>query len=419
MYYAAPESSIQGERKNESQTLNLIPPLDHSDNTSGQVVDKNGEYPEEVTEGLEEITGELGEQPDAYLNEENNQNQMEATPLQVPSNQSSSDDDSPHESQDTAEGEKQTSQECGSQTSIKDSTEELLFNPNVFTEFKLAGSQEEIAADEENVRRASLHLKDVVLPKFIQDLCTLEVSPMDGQTLTEALHAHGINVRYIGKVAEGTKHLTHLWDLCSNEIVVRSAKHILKARTQNAESFSPGIPRPNVQILQAPGKSSKEQAKYKSGESGRTKHSYLSMTFDSLCENFLLQFNLPEDARMLAKKISVIRNLSLKVGITLAAREYFLDAAVPFQVSDILDLQPGMLSEAYTLFTEAFTILQQVTGPMHREVANCCRYLAMVLYHAGDMAGVIMQQHKELIINERCLGLEHPDTAHRHEFFII
>lgn len=39
-----------------------------------------------------------------------------------------------------------------------------------------------------------------MLPKFIQDLCTLEVSPMDGQTLTEALHANGINVRYIGKV---------------------------------------------------------------------------------------------------------------------------------------------------------------------------------------------------------------------------
>lgn len=38
----------------------------------------------------------------------------------------------------------------------------------------------------------------------------------------------------------------------------------------------------------------------------------------------------------------------------------------------------------------------------------------MVLYHAGDMAGAIMQQHKELIINERCLGLDHPDTAHRH-----
>ncbi len=42
---------------------------------------------------------------------------------------------------------------------------------------------------------------NVVLPKFVQDLGTLEVSPMDGQTLTEALHAHGINVRYIGKVS--------------------------------------------------------------------------------------------------------------------------------------------------------------------------------------------------------------------------
>lgn len=41
----------------------------------------------------------------------------------------------------------------------------------------------------------------------------------------------------------------------------------------------------------------------------------------------------------------------------------------------------------------------------------------MVLYHAGDMAGAIMQQHKELIINERCLGLDHPDTAHRHYSF--
>lgn len=43
----------------------------------------------------------------------------------------------------------------------------------------------------------------------------------------------------------------------------------------------------------------------------------------------------------------------------------------------------------------------------------------MVLYHAGDMAGAIMQQHKELIINERCLGLDHPDTAHRYFPFYL
>ena len=51
------------------------------------------------------------------------------------------------------------------------------------------------------MKKVGSYLANTVVPKFTQDLCTLEVSPMDGQTLTEALHAHGINVRYMGKVA--------------------------------------------------------------------------------------------------------------------------------------------------------------------------------------------------------------------------
>lgn len=51
------------------------------------------------------------------------------------------------------------------------------------------------------MRKAGSYLMDTVLPKFVEDLCSLEVSPMDGQTLTDALHAHGINVRYLGKVS--------------------------------------------------------------------------------------------------------------------------------------------------------------------------------------------------------------------------
>ncbi|KAL3815048.1 hypothetical protein ACJIZ3_016316 [Penstemon smallii] len=366
------------------------------------------------------------------------------------------------ETQDAVNGEKADFHESAST--------EILFNPNVFTEFKLSGSQEEIAADEENVRKASLYLKDIVLPKFIQDLSTLEVSPMDGQTLTEALHAHGINVRYIGKVAEGTRHMPHLWDLCSNEIVVRSTKHIIKDILRDTEDHDLGHAISHFfncflgknHAVSAKGlansthsknqkkihsaKSSKVQAKSRNRGYARKKQSlYLSITSESLWSDIQefaklkYQFELPEDTRQRVKKISVIRNICQKVGIAIASRKYDFDAVAPFQVSDILKVQPvvkhsipvcseakdlvetgkvqlaeGMLSEAYTLFSEAFTILQQVTGPMHREVANCCRYLAMVLYHAGDMAGAIMQQHKELIINERCLGLDHPDTAHSY-----
>ncbi|KAG2325857.1 hypothetical protein Bca52824_008585 [Brassica carinata] len=133
-----------------------------------------------------------------------------------------------------------TADSAAGSSEISKLCDEITFNPNVFTDFKLGGTQEEISSDEENVKKVSSYLVDVVLPKFIEDLCTLEVSPMDGQTLTEALHSHGVNVRYIGRIANGVKHLPHLWDLCLNEITVRSAKHILKNILRDIEDHDIG-----------------------------------------------------------------------------------------------------------------------------------------------------------------------------------
>ncbi|XP_068641085.1 clustered mitochondria protein-like isoform X2 [Aristolochia californica] len=341
---------------------------------------------------------------------------------------------------------------------------EILLNPNVFTDFKLGDGPEEIAADEEGVRKASNYLVDVVLPKFVQDLFSLEVSPMDGQTLTEAFHAHGINVRYIGKVADLTCELPHIWDLCVIEIAIRSAKHVIKdvLRESQDHELGPAVSHffncffgnvvnlahvKNPKKDQSSGKPVKKQTKSNLGAFVRKNQSaaHTHISSDSLWSDVQefakskYRFELPEDVRLRVKKISAIRNLCQKAGIVITARKYNLEAASPFETSDVLNLQPvvkhsvpvcseardlvetgkvkladGMLNEAYALFVEAFSIFQQVTGPMHREVANCCRYLAMVLYHSGDMAGAIMQQHKELIINERCLGLDHPDTVHSY-----
>ncbi|KAL6912229.1 hypothetical protein ACP4OV_001034 [Aristida adscensionis] len=352
------------------------------------------------------------------------------------------------------------------------SSAEILFNPNVFTEYKLAGSPEEIAADEELVRRAGTYLVDTVIPKFVQDLCSLDISPMDGQTLTDALHLHGINVRYLGKIAGMVKHLPHLLDLFSAEIIVRSAKHIVKEilRQSPDHEIGPAIAHflncffGKVLAPSTKGSLGSTQSKsQKSHDSGQNSKStkgqklnqgaasrkslstYSHLTSDGIWSSIRdfakskYQFEVPDDARLGAKRVAVLRNLCLKVGITIAARKYDLDDANPFQPSDILNLQPvvkhsvptctdarnlmeagkirmaeGTLNEAYALFSEAFSLLQQITGPMHKDAANCCRFLAMVLYHAGDTAGAIVQQHRELIINERCLGLDHPDTAHSY-----
>ncbi|KAJ4850623.1 hypothetical protein Tsubulata_022193 [Turnera subulata] len=354
-----------------------------------------------------------------------------------------------------------------------ESHDEILFNPNVFTEFKLSGNPEDVSADEENVRKASSYLADTVIPKFIQDLCTLEVSPMDGQTLTEALHAHGINVRYIGRVAEGTKHLPHLWDLCSSEIVVRSAKHILKdllrdtedhnlgpaithffncffgscqavgAKVSSNSSQSRSQKKEHANNQSSP-RSSRVQTRWKGASGRKNQSSYMSLSSETLWSDIRelaklkYQFELPGDARLLVKKVSVIRNLCQKAGVSIAARKYDLNATTPFQLSDILDLRPvvkhsvpvcseakhlvetgkvqlaeGMLSEAYTLFSEAFSILQQVTGPMHREVANCCRYGNMALFYHGLNQTELALRHmsRALLLLSLSSGPDHPDVA--------
>ncbi|KAL5175829.1 Clustered mitochondria protein [Glycine soja] len=327
-------------------------------------------------------------------------------------------------------------------TKASDGCEDIVFNPNVFTEFKLAGSPEEIAADEDNVRKVSQYLTDVVLPKFIQDLCTLEVSPMDGQTLTEALHAHGINVRYIGKVAGGTKHLPHLWDLCNNEIVVRSAKHIIKDLLRETEDHdlapalshflnclfgscqAPGGKEHAGQ--RSPGKHSKGQARWKGRASLRkTQPLYASISSEVLwsdIQEFAMvkyKFELPDDARSHAKKISVIRNLCLKVGVTVAARKYDLSSATPFQTSDVLDIRPVVkhsvpsCSEAKELVETGKLQLAEVTGPMHREVANCCRYGNMALFYHGLNQTELALRHmsRALLLLSFSSGPDHPDVA--------
>ncbi|KAJ3694660.1 hypothetical protein LUZ60_000037 [Juncus effusus] len=357
---------------------------------------------------------------------------------------------------------------------VKESSKpEILFNPNVFTDFKLAGSSEEIEADEALVKKASSYLTDVVIPKFVEDLIALDIAPMDGQTLTDALHAHGINIRYLGKIAATIKHLPHLWDLFSNEIVARSAKHVIKdvlrgsedhdvgpaishflncllgdikpsnAKTQQSKSHKKG----QQESQSSKGIINKSQMRRGHGGHPLTKGfvNYATLTSDSAWTSikefakFKYQFEIPEDVRPKIKRVSVLRNLCIKIGLLIAAKKYDLEASAPFQPSDILNLQPvvkhsvpvctearelmeagkirlteGILNEAYILFTEAMSLLQQVTGPMHKDVANCSRYIGMVLYHAGDIGGALVQQHRELIINERCMGLDHPDTAHSY-----
>lgn len=85
----------------------------------------------------------------------------------------------------------------------------LDFNPDAFVERKSApGSTEPVKIfDEEeeatkNVRLASQYLRDTVLDAFLVDVGSSTLHVTDGFLLTKILHRKGINMRYIGLLAD-------------------------------------------------------------------------------------------------------------------------------------------------------------------------------------------------------------------------
>lgn len=151
---------------------------------------------------------------------------------------------------DTAEGPNLTEED-------KAYIETLKLNVNVFMPHmkKYEGDlAEQIKMDEQQVREAAEFLWDDVLPRITHGVKdgSLHPLPMDGKTLTEFIHRHGINCRYLGRIASLAKEeetrdeqtevelkkgtltfverriMPKCWlELLECEIVARAAKHVL------------------------------------------------------------------------------------------------------------------------------------------------------------------------------------------------
>lgn len=133
---------------------------------------------------------------------------------------------------------------------------ELSFNPDAFAEFCVAGSDAPVTpvTDESQpsvkaVRDASCFLRTTVIPRLVSDVAAGLVSANDGLALTELFHDRGINMRYLGHVAElsqpahadaldaavrpklgpGFEALLHAFRrVAIHEMIARAAKHVLR-----------------------------------------------------------------------------------------------------------------------------------------------------------------------------------------------
>uniref|UniRef100_A0A803V0H9 Clustered mitochondria protein homolog n=1 Tax=Ficedula albicollis TaxID=59894 RepID=A0A803V0H9_FICAL len=141
------------------------------------------------------------------------------------------------------------------------------------------------------------------------------------------------------------------------------------------------------------------------------------------------------------QKITLLREISLKTGVQILLKEYNFDNRhkPTFTEEDILNIFPvvkhvnpkasdafhffqsgqakvqqGFLKEGCELINEALNLFNNVYGAMHVEICACLRLLARLNYIMGDYSEALSNQQKAVLMSERVLGIEHPNTIQEY-----
>ncbi|KAK9066295.1 hypothetical protein SSX86_013616 [Deinandra increscens subsp. villosa] len=340
-----------------------------------------------------------------------------------------SDVDSADDAEESNLGQENTMEEPDSQESNVDSELKKLISEEAFLRLKESGTGLHLKSKDELIEMAHSYYDEVALPKLVTDFGSLELSPVDGRTLTDFMHLRGLRMRSLGRVVELAEKLPHIRSLCIHEMVTRAFKHILEAVIASVENFAElsATIVSTLNFLFGAWTSDDKNPELLEDQSLKLQwlQSFLSKRYDSKIK----------DEFQHLRKLSVLRGLCHKIGLELVSRDYDMDSPNPFRSSDVVSMVPvckhvlcssadgrtllesskialdkGKLEDAVNYGTKALSKMIAVCGPYHRTTASAYSLLAVVLYHTGDFNQATIYQQRALDINERELGLDHPDT---------
>uniref|UniRef100_A0A182FUP9 Clustered mitochondria protein homolog n=1 Tax=Anopheles albimanus TaxID=7167 RepID=A0A182FUP9_ANOAL len=137
---------------------------------------------------------------------------------------------------------------CEAVGSLKEYEFDIRFNPDVYSpgirhvvDGGAAGPACSLRKQKQLVKDAAEFLVKHQIPSFVHECLDHSSAPMDGVTLTETLHSRGINVRYLGKVADllaKIKQLEYLHTIAISELIVRATRHIFTVYMQQTDMLS-------------------------------------------------------------------------------------------------------------------------------------------------------------------------------------
>uniref|UniRef100_A0A673GS79 Clustered mitochondria protein homolog n=1 Tax=Sinocyclocheilus rhinocerous TaxID=307959 RepID=A0A673GS79_9TELE len=364
---------------------------------------------------------------------------------------------------------------CKAVGSISNTSFDIRFNPDIFSPGVrfTDDSTDDIQKQKQLLKDAAAFLVSCQIPSFVKDCLDHSSLPMDGATMTEALHQRGINVRYLGTVLEfvdnmpAKAQIEHIYRIGISELITRCAKHIFKTYLQGVElsalsaavshflncllsSFSDAVAHLPADELVSRRKSRKRRNRVPGGGDNTT---WASLTPSELWKNvnseaqsyyhFSLQCESADQAveKYGLQKLTLLREISIKTGVQILIKEYNFDSRhkPAFTEEDILNIFPvvkhvnpkasdafhffqsgqakvqqGFLKEGCELINEALNLFNNVYGAMHVEICACLRLLARLNYIMGDHPEALSNQQKAVLMSERVLGIEHPNTIQEY-----
>jgi protein TIF31 len=214
-------------------------------------------------------------------------------------------------------------------------------NPDVFSGQTPQSDEDkaEWSEDEAAVRAACDHLQTEVIPRLISELKDGEVGfPMDGQSLSALLHKRGINIRYMGKIAEladkPDPRLQALKRLVVQEMIARGFKHYANSKLRNVSApFSAACVTHLLNCLLGADVNAKPVAE----SDEEIKNMFLTpeddFSFEKLNPETLkkevvaqialrYRYDLGKSWVETGKELQLLREVSLKLGLQLQSRQY-------------------------------------------------------------------------------------------------
>ncbi|XP_075957028.1 clustered mitochondria protein homolog isoform X2 [Anarhichas minor] len=364
---------------------------------------------------------------------------------------------------------------CKAVGSISNTSFDIRFNPDIFSPGVRFpdDSADDIQKQKQLLKDAAAFLVSCQIPSLVKDCLDHSALPMDGATLTEALRQRGINIRYLGTVLEfvdktpAKAQLEHFYRIGISELITRCAKHIFKTYLQAVElsalsaavshflncflsSFPDAVAHLPPDELVSRRKSRKRRNRVPGGGDNTA---WASLTPNELWKNiaseaksyyhFTIQCESVDQVveKYGFQKTTLLREISVKTGIQILIKEYNFDSRhkPAFTEEDILNIFPvvkhvnpkasdafhffqsgqakvqqGFLKEGCELINEALNLFNNVYGAMHVEICACLRLLARLNYIMGDHAEALSNQQKAVLMSERVLGIEHPNTIQEY-----